>query len=87
MSSSPLRTIFNSKRFIGKTIDEEDVRAYAQSHPFHVVETDISPFGKVGFALDDGVTGHPSVIAPEHVGAQVCTRWHLCPVPPDYLLR
>lgn len=43
--------------------------SYAKSHPFHVVESDASPYGKVGFKID--ATGHPSIITPEQVGTQV----------------
>lgn len=69
LSTSPQNTIFNSKRFIGRSLEEPDVQQYSASHPFNVVKTNISEFGKVGFQLSS--SGHPEIIAPEQVGTQV----------------
>lgn len=68
-SKLPHNTIYNAKRFIGKSLDDPETQAYAAEHPFHVVPTTLSNYSKVGFAVNS--TGHPSVITPEQVGIQV----------------
>lgn len=69
LSLSPESTIFNAKRFLGRSLDDEAMAIYSEAHPFPVVTSNVSQFGSVGFALN--VSGHPPVIAPEDVGIQV----------------
>ena len=85
LSEHPLDTIFNSKRFIGRSLLDEQVQAYAKAHPFETTEVgdDISVYGRVGFRLSAAATGHPSVISPESVGTAVLK--HLLSVTSDYL--
>ena len=85
LSDDPLNTIFNSKRFIGRTLDEEKVSMYASSHPFKVVRVNstVTPFGQVGFELSPSASGHPRIISPEAVGTQVLE--FLKKVTADYL--
>ena len=85
LSDDPLNTIFNSKRFIGRNLDDEQVDLYGKAHPFKVtrINDTISAFGKVGFELSSSATGHVSPIAPESVGARVLT--HLLAVTAEYL--
>jgi len=58
LSDDPRNTIFNAKRFIGRTLGEKEVQQYASSHPFRAVAVDNSTtnFGAVGFNLS--VFGH-----------------------------
>lgn len=69
LSISPENTIFNAKRFLGRSLDDESMAIYSKAHPFSVVKSNVSQFGSVGFALN--VSGHPPVVAPEDVGIQV----------------
>ncbi len=46
-SKFPHTTIYNAKRFIGKSLEDEKMRAYAAEHPFSVVPTTLSNFSKV----------------------------------------
>eukprot|EP01039_Chlorochromonas_danica_P009972 gene9971-11022_t len=71
---SPQNTIYNAKRFIGKSLEEEDTQAYAAEHPFTVVPSRLSNFSKVGFAIN--ASGHPEVVTPEQVGTQVLKFLH-----------
>ncbi len=48
LSSRPQNTIYNAKRFIGRSLDEDQVRTYADEHPFKVVPSSLSNFSKVG---------------------------------------
>ena len=83
MSDDPQNTIFNSKRFIGRTLAEDKVDVYATSHPFKVVKVNssITPFGEIGFELS--ATGHPHLISPESVGTKVLE--YLLDVTAEYL--
>lgn len=83
MSDDPRNTIFNSKRFIGRDLDEEKVDEYAASHPFKVVKVNdtITPFGGIGFELS--ASGHPQIISPESVGTKVLE--YLLGVTAEYL--
>ncbi len=85
LSDDPRNTIFNSKRFIGRTLDEEKVNMYANSHPFKVVKVNdtVTPYGEVGFELSPSASGHPRVISPESVGTKVLE--YLKSVTADYL--
>jgi len=58
LSDDPRNTIFNAKRFIGRTLDEPEVQQYASSHPFRAVAVAnaTTSFGAVGFNLS--VFGH-----------------------------
>lgn len=58
LSDDPRNTIFNAKRFIGRSLEEEDVQLYAESHPYKAVAVgnDTTAFGAVGFNLS--VSGH-----------------------------
>ena len=69
LQTQPDNTIFNAKRFIGRSLDEEDVRQYAESHPFNVVRSNVSAYSQVGFQLN--ATGHPSIVSPENIGTEV----------------
>jgi molecular chaperone DnaK (HSP70) len=73
LSNDPENTIFNSKRFIGRSLDEEKVSMYASNHPFKVVKVNstITPFGEIGFELSSLASGHPHIISPESVGTKV----------------
>lgn len=67
--SNPENTIYNAKRFIGREIDE-DVKKYAENHPFHVVFEKSSKYSHVGFNITS--TGHGNqLISPERVGTDV----------------
>lgn len=69
LSSRPQNTIYNAKRFIGRSLDEDQVRTYADEHPFKVVASSLSNFSKVGFEIEtDGVR---RVVSPEQVGTEV----------------
>lgn len=48
---------------------DSDVVAYAASHPFSVVSSNISQFGQVAFQIN--VSNTVNLIAPESVGTQV----------------
>lgn len=67
--------IITHHRFSDPTVDLE-----AQRHPFKVIES-IGNHSGVGFALD--VPGHPSVVAPEDIGAHILKR--LLDMTADYL--
>ena len=69
LSLNPTNTIYNAKRFIGRSLEEENVKAYAAEHAFNVVASNLSNFSKVGFEISS--SGHNSVITPEQVGTQV----------------
>lgn len=70
MSTHSQNTIYNAKRFIGRSLSETDVQQYANEHPFEVVESlHISNYSQVGFRID--ATGHNPIISPEQVGTQV----------------
>jgi len=56
LSSNPHNTIFNAKRFIGRSLQDDDVKLYAAEHAFNVVENDsISNHSRVGFAIETSV--------------------------------
>ena len=61
LSDDPRNTIFNAKRFIGRSLEEEDVQQYAASHPYKAVavDNDTTAFGTVGFNLS--VSGHTAL--------------------------
>ena len=85
LSERPTDTIFNAKRFIGRSLEEDSVRQYANAHPFKLVHvgTDITPYGKIGMQLSPAATGHPVVMSPESVGTRVLQ--HLLQITADYL--
>ncbi len=82
LSQEPLRTIYNAKRFIGRSLDEEQVRDYAAAHSFKVVSIDhtVSNHSKVGFEIPSPA---PRIISPEQVGSDVLK--YLLKVAADYL--
>lgn len=49
LSDDPLNTIFNSKRFLGRSLNDTHVQDYAKAHPFSVVQVDeaVTKFGEV----------------------------------------
>eukprot|EP00605_Chrysophyceae_sp_TOSAG23-4_P001822 GSChrysophyteH1.ASY1.ANO1.2012.1 assembled CDS len=67
----PDDTIYNAKRFIGVSLEDDGVQSYADSHPF--VVTALSPLA----------TGHPRLISPEAVGSRVLQ--HLLSVTSSFL--
>ena len=69
LSRKPLNTIYNAKRFIGRSLEDENVRQYASEHPFKVVDSSASNFSKVAFQIN--ATGHRQIVTPEEVGTQV----------------
>ena len=69
LQTQPENTIFNSKRFIGKSLEDDDVKQYANSHPFTVVKSNTSIYSEVGFLLK--ATGHPEVVSPENIGTEI----------------
>ena len=80
LSTDPKNTIFNAKRFIGRSLEDQDVVEYAKSHPFDVIDLNtatenaggignISMYSQVGFKIT--ASGHPAVISPEQVGTEV----------------
>jgi len=77
----PENTIFNSKRFIGRSLEEDNVRQYAASHPFTVVPSNTSHFSRVAFSIK--ATGHKPVVTPEEVGTQVLK--YLVQIASDFL--
>eukprot|EP01038_Epipyxis_sp_PR26KG_P014585 gene14585-19587_t len=82
LSKYPLNTIYNAKRFIGRSLEDESVKQYANDHSFKVVESNLSNFSKVGFQIN--ATGHDSnIITPEQVGTQVLK--FLLKITSDYL--
>jgi len=85
LSARPADTIFNSKRFIGRSLDEEEVQAYASAHPFQLaaVGSEVTPFGQVGVRLSAAATGHPRDLSPESVGTRVLQ--HLLRLTADFL--
>mmetsp|Transcript_15056 Transcript_15056/g.46466 ORF Transcript_15056/g.46466 Transcript_15056/m.46466 type:complete len:410 (-) Transcript_15056:22-1251(-) len=61
----PKHVIYDAKRFIGRKFDDPTVAEQARKYAFNVV-----PNGtEVAFALD--VEGHPPMVTPEAVGAEV----------------
>lgn len=77
LETNPENTIFNAKRFIGRTLDEESVQSYANSHSFHVVRSNASMHGEIGFQLTtssgqmNSTTGEALVVTPIDIGSQV----------------
>lgn len=70
LQSDPENTIYNAKRFLGRSLEDSEVAQYAMSHPFRVVEgSHLSNFSKVGFELSS--SGHPRIVSPEQVGIAV----------------
>jgi molecular chaperone DnaK (HSP70) len=64
------------------SLEEEQVRIYAEEHPFQVVPSSLSNFSKVGFEIEKE-KGTTSVITPEQVGTEVLK--HLLRITADYL--
>jgi len=56
LKKDPEKTIYNAKRFIGRSLDDAVVAEYARNHPFHVVMSNESDYSKVGFKV--AATGH-----------------------------
>lgn len=84
MATHPKSTIFNAKRFIGRSSDDAEFHAYADAHPFKVVAVDsphVSNYSKVGFELL--VQGATQVVAPEQVGTQMLR--YLMDITADFL--
>lgn len=79
LTLDPKNTVYNAKRFIGKSLDDADVSDYADSHPFPIVQIDrvISNLSDIGFDI------YGKKLAPEHVGKEVLT--HLLKVAGDFL--
>eukprot|EP01033_Poteriospumella_lacustris_P003115 gene3116-2288_t len=73
LSQQPLRTIYNAKRFIGRSLEDEQVQAYASAHSYKVVPVDgsVSNHSKVGFEIPGSATMAPRVVSPEQVGSDV----------------
>jgi molecular chaperone DnaK (HSP70) len=80
LSCDPLRTIYNAKRFIGRGLDDDQVKLYANEHPFTIlpINSTVSNFSQVGFELPTG-----RLISPEQVGCDVLG--HLLKVASRYL--
>jgi len=71
LSKDPQNTIYNAKRFIGRSLEEEQVRNYANDHPFNVVEsTTTSNYSKVGFEIKLP-NKEAVVVSPEQIGTEV----------------
>ena len=70
--SHPKNTIYNAKRFIGRSLEESDVQLYASQHPYDVVSHK-SNFSQVAFELPfiDKTTHQRKRVIPEEVGAEV----------------
>eukprot|EP01039_Chlorochromonas_danica_P013281 gene13281-15343_t len=85
LSQQPLRTIYNAKRFIGRSLEDEQVQAYASAHSYKVVPVDgsVSNHSKVGFEIPGSATMAPRVVSPEQVGSDVLK--HLLKVTADFL--
>jgi molecular chaperone DnaK (HSP70) len=84
MNLRPASTIFNAKRFIGKSLRDDEFALYASAHPFKVVginSSKVSNYSQVGF--DVQVRGEPHLISPEDVGTQVLK--HLLDITADFL--
>lgn len=47
LSTRPQNTIYNAKRFIGRSLEEDQVKTYADEHPFKVVPSTVSNYSKV----------------------------------------
>lgn len=69
LNKHPQNSIYNAKRFIGRSLEEEQVRSYADEHPFKVVPSSLSNYSKVGFELQ--LKGETRIITPEEVGTEV----------------
>lgn len=85
LSKDPKNTIFNAKRYIGRSLDDPVVAEYAKSHPYDTVSlrpedlrdvhsivplsANISQYSGIGFRIH--ASGHPSVVSPEQVGAEI----------------
>lgn len=81
LSKLPKNTIYNAKRFIGRSLEEEQVQIYASEHPFNVVPSSLSNYSKVGFKIER--SGRSDVITPEQVGTEVLK--FLLKITADYL--
>mmetsp|Transcript_1538 Transcript_1538/g.3304 ORF Transcript_1538/g.3304 Transcript_1538/m.3304 type:complete len:438 (+) Transcript_1538:86-1399(+) len=82
LSTHPDNTIYNAKRFIGRSLSEADVQEYAAEHPYHVVESHTSNYSEVGFVIS--ASGHVNkIVAPEQIGTQVLK--YLMKVTAEYL--
>lgn len=71
LSTKPLNTIFNAKRFIGKSMHDQDISEYAASHPFKVVEGNNSEYGDIAFEVQGHTSESTSLVTPIQVGTQV----------------
>lgn len=85
LSQQPLRTIYNAKRFIGRSLEDEQVQEYASAHSYKVVPVDgsVSNHSKVGFEIPGSATIPSRVVSPEQVGSDVLK--HLLKVTADFL--
>eukprot|EP01035_Chromulina_nebulosa_P018301 gene18301-23985_t len=80
LTSDPLNTIYNAKRFIGKNWNDSSVIEYGSKHAYTVDKLSYgqSNFSEVGFALSSGL-----IVSPEQVGSQVLK--YLLKLTADYL--
>ena len=72
LTTHPKHTIYNAKRFMGRSLQEVEVQQYAAEHPYDVV-VHASNFTQVGFQLPflDLRTKQAKIVTPEEVGAEV----------------
>lgn len=71
LKSHPEQTIFNSKRFIGRKWDDENVQTYARSHPYRVKECDKSVSNYSTIAFEIPLSHSLNLVSPEQVGSEV----------------
>ena len=73
---SPANTIYNAKRFIGRSLEEPVVSSYAASHPYKVVSAaNITEFSEIGFEVQTPYQkeqrNKTKVVSAEEVGSEV----------------
>ena len=72
----PINTIYNAKRFIGRSLDDEVVSSYADNHQYRVVKSvNITEFSEIGFEIQTPYEKDPlnktKAVSPEDVGSEV----------------
>uniref|UniRef100_A0A6U1BP74 Uncharacterized protein n=1 Tax=Rhizochromulina marina TaxID=1034831 RepID=A0A6U1BP74_9STRA len=73
LHSDPENVIFNAKRFIGRSFDDEAVQEQRAVHPFRVVNRSVPEVrSQAWFALS--AQGHEDWVSPESVGKHVLQR-------------
>lgn len=86
LTSDSQRTIFNAKRFIGRSLNDSSVQEYAAKHPYTVVPLPVgrSNYSEAGFLIPSSESGKNStLVTPEEVGTEVLKYlWRLTS---DYL--